>query len=115
MLTGTTDQVLGGAIYSLLTRDDAFIGASARRVFRIDQNDHKDPTSGMKLTQEVQLPDELFDNDKTKRGLNMPLDATFGMGMTLNGLPGGQHHGRHNRHPRPHDLETDRQLSREWQ
>jgi len=64
MLTGTTDQLLGGAIYSLLTRDDAFIGASARRVFRIDQNDHKDPSSGMKLTREVQLPDELFNNEK---------------------------------------------------
>jgi hypothetical protein len=86
MLTGTTDQLLGGAIYSLLTRDDAFIGASARRVFRIDQNDYKDPASGMKLTQEVQLPDSLFDNEKTKRGLNIPVDVTFGMGMTPNGF-----------------------------
>lgn len=85
MLSGTTDQLLGGAIYSLLTRDDAFIGASARRVFRIDQDNPKDPASGMKLTQEVQLPDELFNNEKTKRGLNVPMDATFGMGMTLNG------------------------------
>lgn len=85
MLTATTDQLLGGAIYSLLTREDAFIGASARRVFRIDQNDHKDPASGMKLTQEVQLPDHLFDNEKTRRGLNIPVDVTFGMGMTLNG------------------------------
>ena len=85
MLTATTDQVLGGAIYSVLTRDDAFIGASARRVFRIDQNDPKDPASGMKLTRETQLPDELFDNEKTKRGVGIPLDTTFGMGMTLNG------------------------------
>jgi hypothetical protein len=85
MLTATTDQLLGGAIYSLLTRDNAFIGASARRVFRIDQNDPKDPNSGMKLTQEVQLPDALFDNEKTKRGVGIPVDTTFGMGMTLNG------------------------------
>lgn len=85
MLTATTDQLLGGAIYSLLTRDNAFIGASARRVFRIDQNDSKDPNSGMKLTQEVQLPDALFDNEKTKRGVGIPVDTTFGMGMTLNG------------------------------
>ncbi|KJK07332.1 MULTISPECIES: hypothetical protein [Pseudomonas] len=85
MLTATTDQLLGGAIYSVLTRDNAFIGASARRVFRIDQNDSKDPTSGMKLTQEVQLPDALFDNERTKRGVGMPMDTTFGMGMTLNG------------------------------
>ena len=86
MLTATADQLLGGAIYSLLTREDAFIGASARRVFRIDQNDHKDPQSGMKLTQEVQLPDALFDNEKTKRGMNIPVDTTFGMGMTPNGF-----------------------------
>ncbi|MDD2058644.1 hypothetical protein N5D52_07995 [Pseudomonas sp. GD03860] len=85
MLTGTSDQLLGGAIYSLLTRDNAFIGASARRVFRIDQNDPGDPSSGMKLTQEVQLPDALFDNEKTKRSVRIPVDTAFGMGMTLNG------------------------------
>lgn len=85
MLTGTSDQVMGGAVYSLLTRDDAFIGASARRVFRIDQNDPKNPASGMKLTRETQLPDELFDNEKAKRGTGLPTDVTFGMGMTLNG------------------------------
>ncbi|PRA56808.1 hypothetical protein CQ065_24955 [Pseudomonas sp. MYb187] len=85
MLTATTDQLLGGAIYSLLTRDNAFIGASARRVFRIDQNDAKDPASGMKLTHEVQLPDALFDNEKTKRSVGIPMDTAFGMGMTLNG------------------------------
>jgi hypothetical protein len=85
MLTGTSDQVMGGAVYSLLTRDDAFIGASARRVFRIDQNDPNNPASGMKLTREVQLPNELFDNEKAKRGTGLPTDVTFGMGMTLNG------------------------------
>lgn len=85
MLTATTDQLLGGAIYSLLTRDNAFIGASARRVFRIDQNDPKDPASGMKLSHEVQLPDALFDNQKTQRSVGIPVDTTFGMGMTLNG------------------------------
>ncbi|WP_224791441.1 hypothetical protein [Pseudomonas fluorescens] len=85
MLTGTSDQVMGGAVYSLLTRDDAFIGASARRVFRIDQNDPENPASGMKLTRETQLPDELFDNEKAKRGTGLPTDVTFGMGMTLNG------------------------------
>ncbi|MGE8150149.1 hypothetical protein ACQKP5_02755 [Pseudomonas vancouverensis] len=85
MLTGTSDQVMGGSVYSLLTKDDAFIGASARRVFRIDQNDPKNPASGMKLTREMQLPDELFDNEKAKRGTGLPTDVTFGMGMTLNG------------------------------
>ncbi|MNJ44861.1 hypothetical protein D3C77_399300 [compost metagenome] len=72
-------------MYSLLTKDDAFIGASARRIFRIDQNDVKNPASGMTLTHEVQLADELFDNDKARRGTGLPADVTFGLGMTLNG------------------------------
>ncbi|MDD2047847.1 hypothetical protein [Pseudomonas putida] len=85
MLTGTSDQVLNGAIYSLLTRDDAFIGASGRRLFRIDQNDPKDPASGMQMTREAQLPATLFDNEKVKRGVGFPADVTLGLGMTLNG------------------------------
>ncbi|TDF80748.1 hypothetical protein [Pseudomonas sp. H9] len=86
MLTATTDQVLGGAIYSLLTRDDAFIAASGRRVFRIDQNDPKDPHSGMTLSHEVKLPAELFNDAKVKAALNVPVDVTFGLGMTANGF-----------------------------
>lgn len=86
MLTATTDQVLGGSIYSVLTREDAFIGASGRRVFRIDQNDPKDASSGMKLSHETQLPAELFNDEKIKRELHKPMDFTFGMGMTANGF-----------------------------
>jgi len=86
MLSATTDQVLGGAIYSLLTRDNAFIGASGRRVFRIDQNDPKDANSGMTLSREAQLPEALFNDAKVKAALGMPTDVTFGMGMTSNGF-----------------------------
>ncbi|MGQ7819297.1 hypothetical protein ACUTAH_27065 [Metapseudomonas furukawaii] len=86
MLTATTDQVLGGAIYSLLTREDAFIGASARRIFRIDQLDSKDPNSGMKLSREVQLPGKLFNDEKVKHNLRLPGDVTLGLGMTGNGF-----------------------------
>jgi hypothetical protein len=34
----------------------------------------------------VQLPDELFNNEKTKNGVGVPMDTTFGMGMTPNGF-----------------------------
>lgn len=85
MLTATTDQVLGGAVYALLTRDDAFVGANGRRVFRIEQQDPKDPLSRMKLVREVTLPAAIFDNGKAQRGRRLRADALFGMGMTFNG------------------------------
>ncbi len=85
MASATADQVANGAIYALLTREDAFIATSGRRVFRIDQVDPKDPSSGMKLTRSVQLPDSLFDNERAKRNANLFGDASFGMSMTPNG------------------------------
>ncbi|MBO3277386.1 hypothetical protein [Pseudomonas schmalbachii] len=85
MLSSTTDQILNGSIYSLLTRDNAFIGVNGRSVFRIDQNDPKDPNSGMKLSREEKLPDSLFNPEKVKRVTGKQADVTFGLGMTLNG------------------------------
>jgi hypothetical protein len=86
MLTSTTDQVLGGAIYSLITRDDAFVGASGRRIFRIEQLDPKDPDSGMSTPAIRDIPAELYDNEKVKRGTHFGADLNLGMGMTFNGF-----------------------------
>lgn len=85
LLTSTTDQVAGGAIYTLLTRDDTFIGASGRRVFSIAQQDPKNPDSAMTAPHLRDLPVELYDNDKVKRTTHFPGDANLGMGMTFNG------------------------------
>ncbi|SFN43681.1 hypothetical protein SAMN05444747_12629 [Variovorax sp. OV329] len=85
MLTAVEDQVRTGAIYSLLTRDDTFVGASGRRLFTIAQSDPKDPESRLLAPKEKVLPEELFDNEKAKRGTRYPVDAMFGVGMTYNG------------------------------
>jgi hypothetical protein len=86
MLSSTTDQVLGGAIYSLITRDDSFIGASGRRIFRIEQLDPKNPDSGMSAPMIRDIPVELYDNEKVKRGTHFGADLNLGMGMTFNGF-----------------------------
>jgi hypothetical protein len=86
MLTSTTDQILGGAIYSLITRDDSFIGASGRRIFRIEQLDPKNPDSGMSAPMIRDIPVELYDNEKVKRGTHFGADLNLGMGMTFNGF-----------------------------
>jgi hypothetical protein len=86
MLTSTTDQVIGGAIYSLITRDDAFVGASGRRIFRIEQLDPKNPDSGMSAPAIGDIPAELYDNEKVKRGTHFGADLNLGMGMTFNGF-----------------------------
>ena len=70
----------------MLTRDDAFIGCNGREVFRIDQEDPKNPTSGMKAAQVMTLPVSLFDNERPKRKSRLPVDVAFGMGMTFNGF-----------------------------
>ena len=85
MLTATSDQAIDGSIYSLLTRDDAFIGANARKVFRIEQVEPENAMSRMKLAREVTLPPSLFDNDKVKAATRLGGDSLFGMGMSFNG------------------------------
>lgn len=86
MLTSITDQLRGGALYSVLTREDAFIGAGGRQIFRIDQVDWKKPGSGMVAPLVKVLPETLYDNEKVKRGTDFPADFNFGMGMTFNGF-----------------------------
>ncbi len=85
MASSVTDQVAGGAIYAMLTREDSFIGTSGRRVFRIDQVDPKDPNSGMKLARSVQLPENLFKSERVRQNTNLAGDASLGMCMTPNG------------------------------
>ncbi|HMO46424.1 MAG TPA: hypothetical protein PKB14_10370 [Rubrivivax sp.] len=86
MLSGSPDQAANGAVYALLTRDDAFLGCSSRQIFRIDQQDPADPASAMKPARTVTLPAALFDNDKARRGVpRIPADLLFGMGMSYNG------------------------------
>ena len=74
MNSASSDQVANGAVYALLTRDDAFLGCSGRQVFRIEQEDPKNPSSGMKAARSVTLPASLFDNERAKRGTRLPVD-----------------------------------------
>nr|WP_315595310.1 hypothetical protein [uncultured Cupriavidus sp.] len=85
LITTTTDQMMAGAFYTLLTREDAFIGANARKVFRIEQEDPKQPLSRMRLVREAAMPATLFDNEKVKQSTRISVDTLFGMGMTFNG------------------------------
>ncbi|SCU86986.1 conserved exported hypothetical protein [Cupriavidus necator] len=85
MLTSGEDQLANGAVYSLLTSDDRFFGCSGRQIFRIDQENPKDPRSAMKAPRTLVLPDNLFDNARARRGTRIPVDVLLGMGMTYNG------------------------------
>jgi len=86
MISSINDQLRGGALYSMLTREDAFIGAGGRQIFRVDQLDPKKPDSGMGAPLVRVLPETLYDNEKVKRGTDFPVDFNFGMGMTFNGF-----------------------------
>jgi len=86
MINSINDQLRGGALYSMLTREDAFIGAGGRQIFRVDQLDPKTPDSGMGEPLVRVLPETLYDNEKVKRGTDFPVDFNFGMGMTFNGF-----------------------------
>ncbi len=84
--SASADQVANGAVYAVLTRDDAFIGCNGRTVFRIDQVDPKDPNSGMKPARFTTLPVSLFDNERARAKTHLPGDMSFGMGMSFNGF-----------------------------
>ncbi len=85
MLSAAEDQIRTGSVYSLLTREDTFVGANGRRIFSIRQTDPKNPDSGMEQPKEEVVPEKLFDNEKAKRGTRFPADLLFGLGMTFNG------------------------------
>lgn len=85
MISSINDQLRGGALYSMLTREDAFIGAGGRQIFRVDQLDPKKPDLGMGTPLVRVLPESLYDNEKVKRGTDFAVDFNFGMGMTFNG------------------------------
>ena len=86
MAKAASDQAAAGAVYAVLTRDDAFIGCNGRQIFRIEQVDPKDPASGMKPARVMNLPASLFDNERAKTKSRLPMDLAFGMGMTHNGF-----------------------------
>lgn len=79
------DQVAHGVLYSLLTADHAFVGANARGLLRIDQQDPGDPLSRLAAPLQVTLPDELFDDAKVAALTIFRTDSVFGLGMTFNG------------------------------
>lgn len=85
MISMVEDQVAAGALYALLGRDDTFYSSSGRRVFRITQNDPKNPNSAMGDIQAAVFPESLFDNAKVARGTRFKGDLLFGMGMSYNG------------------------------
>lgn len=80
------DQVAQGVLYSLLTADHAFVGANARGLLRIDQQDPSDPLSRLAAPLQVTLPDELFDDAKVAALTIFKTDSVFGLGMTFNGF-----------------------------
>ncbi|NBU24533.1 MAG: hypothetical protein EBS39_02715 [Gammaproteobacteria bacterium] len=79
------DQVAQGVLYSLLTADHAFVGANARGLLRIDQQDPGDPRSKLAEPLQVTLPDDLFDDAKVAARTIFRTDSVFGLGMTFNG------------------------------
>jgi len=85
VISSINDQLRGGALYSMLTREDGFIGAGGRQIFRVDQVDPKKPDSAMGTPLVRVLPETLYDNEKVKRGTDFTVDFNFGMGMTFNG------------------------------
>jgi len=86
MLTAVTDQVVNGAIYAVLGRDDVFYGCAGRSLFRIEQEDPKSPASAMKPPRVSVVPEILFDSDKVAASpLHSRHDLLLGMGMTYNG------------------------------
>ncbi len=86
MMSAIEDQVRLGILYSLITREDAFIGSNARGLIRIDQQDPRDPYSKLRAPQRVTLPDNLFDDSRAKANTIFPTDTVFGLGMTFNGF-----------------------------
>jgi hypothetical protein len=86
LLSAVEDQVAQGVLYSLMTADHAFIGASARGLVRIDQEDPTDPYSCLAQPPQTTLPDALFDDEKVRRSTIFQSDSVFGLGMTFNGF-----------------------------
>lgn len=85
MASAVEDQVAQGVLYSLLTVDHAFVGANARGLLRIDQEDAANPESGLREPLQVTLPDELFDDAKARKYTIFQTDSVFGLGMSFNG------------------------------
>jgi hypothetical protein len=86
LLSAVEDQVAQGVLYSLITADHGFIGANARGLLRIDQDNPADPTSRLREPLQVRLPDSLFDDAKVRERTVFQTDSVFGLGMTFNGF-----------------------------
>ena len=86
LLSAVEDQVAQGVLYSLITADHAFIGANARGMLRIDQENPADPSSPLREPLQVTLPDSLFDDAKVRARTIFQTDSVFGLGMTFNGF-----------------------------
>ncbi|MBM4214231.1 MAG: hypothetical protein FJ179_11035 [Gammaproteobacteria bacterium] len=86
LLSAVEDQVAQGALYSLITADHGFIGANARGLLRIDQDNPADPTFRLREPLQVTLPDSLFDDAKVRERTIFETDSVFGLGMTFNGF-----------------------------
>jgi len=86
LLQAVDDQVRLGILYSMLARDNAFIGSNARGLVRIEQANPADPYSRLLPPQSVTLPDTLFDDARARRQTIFPTDTVFGLGMTFNGF-----------------------------
>ncbi|MFZ9904162.1 MAG: hypothetical protein ACO3GE_02065 [Steroidobacteraceae bacterium] len=85
LISAVEDQVAQGVLYSLLTRDHAFIGANARGLIRVDVQDPSDPASPLQQPRQITLPQHLFDDEKVRRGSIFQSDSVFGLGMSFNG------------------------------
>lgn len=86
LLSAVEDQVSQGVLYSLFAKDDVLIAANARGLIRIVQAEPSDPFSPMLAPQQMNLPQQLFDDDRAAAHTFFPADTVFGLGMTFNGV-----------------------------
>lgn len=85
LASAVEDQVAEGVLYSLFTREHAFIGANARGLVRIDNANPEDPFSRLQAPLQVRLPDSLFDDGKVSKKTIFATDSVFGLSMSFNG------------------------------
>ncbi|MEY3984610.1 MAG: hypothetical protein RLZ59_55 [Pseudomonadota bacterium] len=86
LVSAMEDQVDQGVLYSLFTRGNGFIGANARGLVKIDNENSKDPLSKLTEPKYATLPETLFNDEKVRKGTYFSRDTVFGLGMTFNGF-----------------------------
>jgi len=88
LLKSVEDQGGYGAVYTIMTKDDAIIAASHNKIYKFIQLNPKDPMSKMKIDSQVAIPEKWL-NAKKMKAFPIPggegRDGVLGMNMTYNG------------------------------